>query len=211
MGSEQLIPIGDRRSICLNRHDEQLRGDDMAVIDGQGRLFGKISVLDLGALAVVLVAIFAVFLFPNDPSVGVPLPGTSRSTEPVEVDMIVRGVSTKSTDIFKAGEEANVIIRNQPYGKVEIVNVEDVTRRVPVVFPDGSLERVDGEDEYRADVVLTLSGQARVTEKSMILGNTPVKVGVPLEVETFDYLLRGSVMSVRRLENTSTSEAEGNA
>ncbi|MEO0853193.1 MAG: DUF4330 domain-containing protein, partial [Cyanobacteria bacterium J06648_11] len=191
--------------------DEQLRGDDMAVIDRQGRLFGKVSVLDLGALAVVLVAIFAVFLFPNDPSAGIPLPGTSRTTEPVEVDMVVRGISTRSTDIFKAGEKANVIIRNQPYGQVEIVNVEDVTRRVPVVFPDGTLERVEGEDEYRADVVLTIGGQARVTNDSIILGNTPVKVGVPLEVETFDYLLRGSVMNVRRLENTSIPKSQDNA
>lgn len=183
----------------------------MAVIDRQGRLFGKVSVLDLGALAVVLVAIFAVFLFPNDPSAGIPLPGTSRTTEPVEVDMVVRGISTRSTDIFKAGEKANVIIRNQPYGQVEIVNVEDVTRRVPVVFPDGTLERVEGEDEYRADVVLTIAGQARVTNDSIILGNTPVKVGVPLEVETFDYLLRGSVMNVRRLENTSIPKSQDNA
>ncbi|MEM6445911.1 MAG: DUF4330 domain-containing protein [Cyanobacteria bacterium J06642_2] len=172
----------------------------MALIDGQGRLFGKISVLDIGALAVVLVALLAVFFFPNNPSAGVPLPGTSNTIQPVEVDMIVRGISTKSPDVFKEGVKANVIIRNQPYGKVEVIKVEDVTRRVPVVFPDGTLERVDGEDEYRADVVFTLAGQARITDDSIILGNTPVKIGVPLEIETFDYLLRGSVMGVRQLE-----------
>lgn len=175
----------------------------MASIDGQGRLFGKISVLDLGALAVVLVAIAAVFLFPNNPSAGVPLPGTSNTIQPVEVDMIVRGISTKTPDVFKEGVKANVIIRNQPYGKVEVIKVEDVTRRVPVVFPDGTLERVDGEDEYRADIVFTLAGKARITNDSIILGNTPVKIGVPLEIETFDYLLRGSVMGVRQLEPTS--------
>jgi hypothetical protein len=37
-----------------------------------------------------------------------------------------------------------------------------------------------------------------------VLGNTKIKTGVPLELETFDYLVRGMVMDVRMLEEPET-------
>ncbi|MFS8887423.1 DUF4330 domain-containing protein, partial [Synechococcus sp. R55.1] len=37
----------------------------MRLIDEQGRLLGKVSLLDLGALAIVVVAIVAVLFFPG--------------------------------------------------------------------------------------------------------------------------------------------------
>lgn len=37
----------------------------MRLIDGQGRLLGKVSLLDLGALAIVVAAIVAVLFLPG--------------------------------------------------------------------------------------------------------------------------------------------------
>ncbi|MEM9568001.1 MAG: DUF4330 domain-containing protein [Cyanobacteria bacterium P01_E01_bin.34] len=172
----------------------------MALIDNRGRLFGKVSVIDLGAALVVLVAMVAIFLVPAN-SQSVPIPGFNTSNQkPVEVDVVARRVSTRSAEVFKPGERANIVIRNQPYGEVDVVGVEDVSRSVPVVLPDGSIERV-AEEQFIADIVVTVSGQAAVTSNGIVLGNSKVKVGVPIELETFDSLIHGTVMEVRILDD----------
>ena len=172
----------------------------MALIDNRGRLFGKVSVIDVGAALVVLVAMVAIFLVPAN-SQSVPIPGFNTSNQkPVEVDVMARRVSTRSAEVFKPGEKANVIIRNQPYGQVDVVGVEDVSRTVPIVLPDGTIERVT-EEQFSSDIVVTVSGQAAVTSTGVVLGNSKVKVGIPIELETFDYLIRGTVMDVRILED----------
>ncbi|MEO0949524.1 MAG: DUF4330 family protein, partial [Cyanobacteria bacterium J06641_5] len=37
----------------------------MKLLDAQGRLFGKISILDLGAAATIALAIIGIFLYPG--------------------------------------------------------------------------------------------------------------------------------------------------
>ena len=168
----------------------------MPVIDNRGRLFGKVSAIDIGAALIVLVAIVAIFFVPAN-SQSVPIPGFNTSNQkPVEVDVMARRVSIRSLDMFKPGEKANIIIRNQPYGEVDVVGVEDVSRKVPVVLPDGAIERLSDE-QYSADVVVTVAGNAAITSTGVVLGNSKVKVGIPIEIETFDYLIRGTVMDVR--------------
>ncbi|PIK89926.1 hypothetical protein SYN65AY6LI_13510 [Synechococcus sp. 65AY6Li] len=172
----------------------------MRLVDQQGRLLGKVSLLDLGALAIVVAAIVAVLFLPGRQAGSVVQVG-GGPTLPVEVDMIVRGVSSRSLEPFQAGQKADLIIRNQPYGQVEVVRVENVSRTVPVVFPDGRVENLPDPEPYRFDLVFTLRGRGQQTENGIVLGNNRVKVGVPLELETFGYNLRGTVMDVRLLQS----------
>ena len=58
----------------------------MNILDSKGRLFGKINLLDLGAVLVILLVIVGIFIFP----------GTSGSVAqvgakivPIEVDLLV--------------------------------------------------------------------------------------------------------------------------
>lgn len=170
------------------------------MIDNQGRLFGKVSLLDVGALLIVVAAIVAVLFFPGQQASSVVQLG-GGSPVLVEVDMIVRGVSSRSMEPFQAGHKANLIIRNQPYGQVEVVRVENVTRTIPMVFPDGRVQNLPDPEPYRLDLVLTLQGRGQRTDNGIVLGNNRVKIGVPLELETFDYNLRGTVMEVRLLQS----------
>ena len=59
----------------------------MAILDSKGRLFGKINLLDLGALMVILLVIGGIFLFPGTTG-SVAQVGTK--TAPIEVDLLVR-------------------------------------------------------------------------------------------------------------------------
>lgn len=170
----------------------------MAWIDPKGRVLGKISVLDLGALIILIVAIASVLFFPGK-QVGSVVQLGNTPTVPVEVDMIIRGISTRSLDPFVAGGQANLIIRNQTYGQVDVLKVEDVSREIPLVMPDGEIRFIPDPEPFRKDVVMTLQGQGQKTDDSIVLGNNKVKIGMSLELETFDYNIRGTVMEVRLL------------
>ncbi|HEY9657224.1 MAG TPA: DUF4330 domain-containing protein, partial [Allocoleopsis sp.] len=64
----------------------------MAILDSKGRLFGKISILDLGAALIILMVVAGIFLFPGG-SGSVAQVGTN--TKPIEVDVMVRGLTVR--------------------------------------------------------------------------------------------------------------------
>ena len=113
----------------------------MKILDSQGRLFGKLSILDLGAALVILLVLVGIFFFP----------GTSGSvaqvgvtTKPVEVDLVVRGLNVRDPqqlfdEGFKKGGKTNVIIRNEPHGQIDIKSIQQLPRTLLVPQPDGSL------------------------------------------------------------------------
>ena len=136
----------------------------MKIIDSKGRLFGKVSILDLGAAGVILLAVAGIFF----------LPGTSvikgvaqGSLKPIEVKVLVRGLSVGDFDglleEFETDKKANIVIRNQPAGSVDIVDVEPLPRTTPVPQPDGTVKALpDPRPEVALikDMVLTFGGQA---------------------------------------------------
>ncbi|QZZ21932.1 DUF4330 domain-containing protein [Leptothermofonsia sichuanensis E412] len=166
----------------------------MAIVDSQGRFLGKVSILDIGAVLVILLVI-----------VGVLLPGTtgiaqiSTNTKPVEVDVIVRSVA--SSTLLKQGDKTKIIIRNQPFGEVKMVKVEELPRNVPVPQPDGSVKPLPDprpEAGLTRDYIVTLAGNAQITKDGPVLGNNKIKVGTRIELEGFTYNFADlTVMDVR--------------
>ncbi len=174
----------------------------MKILDSQGRLFGKISVIDLGAALVILLVIIGIFFFP----------GTSGSvaqvtkTQPVEVDVIVRGLSVaKPEDLiqqFSEEKTTKLVIRNQPYDDpVEIKSVEELDRLVIVPQPDGSVKALPDprqqEDALNVDLLMTLGGKAQITKTGVVLGPNKIKIGTPVELEGKNYNFNASVIDVR--------------
>jgi hypothetical protein len=173
----------------------------MAILDSQGRLFGKVSILDIGAALVILLVIIGVFFFP----------GTSGSvaqigsqTKAIEVDAIVRGLSVGNPQELmadlKSEQKTNLVIRNQPYGQVSVKNIKPLPRTVAVPQPDGSLKAFPDprpEMNMSADMLITLSGNAQITENGPVLGNNKIKIGTPIEIEGKIYRFNASVVGVR--------------
>ena len=114
----------------------------MNILDSKGRLFGKINLLDLGAVLVILLVIVGIFIFP----------GTSGSVAqvcakivPIEVDLLVRGLNVRNPqrlvkEGFTTGGKTNVIIRNQPYGQIAIKSIEQLDRTLTIGQPDGTVK-----------------------------------------------------------------------
>ena len=173
----------------------------MAILDQKGRLFGKLSIVDIGAIALISLALIGLFLVPSNSGTSIAQIVTAE-TKPVEVEMMVRGLSVvNASDLIKAGEKPNIIIRNQPRGQVTVKDVKILVPKITVPKPDGTTVNVIPdprlEETYARDFVITLSANAKVTNDGVVLESEKVKVGTPIEIESPKYIMRGSVMAVR--------------
>jgi hypothetical protein len=160
----------------------------MAIVDSQGRLFGKVSILDIGAVLILLLVVVGIFFFP----------GTSGSvaqlgapTKPVEVDVFIRSIGADNPPL-RAGEKTNLIIRNQPYGEIQVKNVRELGRNVVVPQPDGSVKALPDprpEAALTRDFLVTVAGDAQMTKDGPVLGNNKIKTGTRIELEgkTYDF------------------------
>lgn len=173
----------------------------MAILDSQGRLFGKINLLDLGAALVILLVLIGIFFYP----------GTSGSVaqvnnvvKPVEIDLIVRGLNVRDPERlfdngFAKGNKTNIVIRNQPHGSLEIESVQQLPRTMLVPQPDGTLKEFTDPrpNQFSTDILLTLSGKATIRPDGPVVGNSKLKIGNPIELEGYNYNFNATVIDVR--------------
>jgi hypothetical protein len=169
------------------------------MLDSKGRLFGKVSILDLGAACVILLVIIGIFFFPGTTGSVAQI----KNTKPIEVDVIVRGLSVRDPDAlmrqFEKEKKTSIIIRNQPYGQVELKSVQPLPRTVNVPQPDGSVKALPDPRpaSYSADMIITLGGKAQMTADGPVLGNQKLKIGTVIELEGYNYDFNSSVIDLR--------------
>ncbi|MBF2001032.1 MAG: DUF4330 domain-containing protein [Synechococcales cyanobacterium C42_A2020_086] len=177
----------------------------MAILDSKGRLFGKISLLDIAAGLIMLMVVVGLFLLPGGSGSSVAQIGTT--TKPVEIDVIVRGLTVSNPQglitALQQEKKTNIIIRNQPFGEVDVLNVKSLPRSVAVPQPDGTVKPLPDprpELEYTVDMMVTLGGQAQVLADGPVLGGSKIKVGTPMELEGQTYRFNAPVVGVRILD-----------
>lgn len=171
----------------------------MKILDSQGRLFGKVSILDLGAALVILLVVVGIFFFPGTSGAQI-----GATTKPVEIDVIVRGLNVRDPQqLFeqglKEGGKTNIIIRNQPHGQIAVKSVQRLPRTTLVPQPDGSVKELPDPkaNQFNMDMLLTLGGKAQITKNGPVIGNSKLKIGVPVELEGFNYNFNTSVIDIR--------------
>ncbi len=181
----------------------------MALIDSKGRLFGKVSILDMGAALIILMVLFGIFLYPGTGGSVAQVGGT---TKPVEVDVMVRGLTSSDPEglfnTIKSSETTNIIIRNQPYGQVKVKDARLLPRSTAVPQPDGTVKALPDprpELNYTIDMLITLEGEAQITDTGPVFGNSKVKVGTPIELDGDLYNFNTSAVDVRVLEGQSSN------
>ncbi len=180
-----------------NRYTQQIR---MALLDRQGRLFGKFSILDIGAIATILIVLIGLLIVPGNSGSSI-AQMLSAENKTVQVEMNVRGLSaTNPQNLVKVGDKVNIIIRNQPRGEVTIKKVDISTPKVVAAKADGTavyFEDPRALSTSQSDLVITLESTARVTNDGVVFGNEKVKVGTSIDIEGSKYIIRGSAMAVR--------------
>ena len=173
----------------------------MAVVDSQGRLFGKVSILDVGAALVILLVLIGIFVFPGA-SGSVAQIGTT--TKPVEVEVVVRVAGQNVNGLLNPGDKTNIIIRNQPYGQVKIKSVKELPDTVYFPTAEGKLTTAPDprpEVALSKNMIVVLEGNAQITKDGPVLGNNKIKIGTPIELEGFKYDFTNlNVRDIRILE-----------
>lgn len=172
----------------------------MAILDSKGRLFGKLSLLDVGAALVMVLVVIGIFFFP----------GTSGSiaqvsdTQPIEIDVLVRGLSLREPDTLlnelNTNKKTDVIVRNQPSGSLDVVTVKVLERQVLVPQADGSVKAVPEPrmvEGMSTDMLITLAGKAQITDSGPVIDQSQIKMGKVIELDGSTYNFKGGIIDVR--------------
>ncbi|MEL6440054.1 MAG: DUF4330 domain-containing protein [Cyanobacteria bacterium J06621_8] len=175
----------------------------MKIIDSKGRLFGKLSILDLAAACVILLVVIGVFFFPGTPITNSIVAQTKL--QQVEVQVLVRGLGVRNLDgliqEFQQEKQTNIVIRNQPAGKVEIVDSQLLPRTTAVPQPDGTVKALpDPRPEVTMirDMLMTLKGKAEVTNNGVVLGGSKkIKIGSSIQLQGNLYDFNGTIIAIK--------------
>ncbi|HHP7230394.1 MAG TPA: DUF4330 domain-containing protein [Xenococcaceae cyanobacterium] len=174
----------------------------MKIIDAQGRLFGKISILDIGAGAVIFLAIAGILFFPGTP-VTKGIVAQSR-LKPIEIQVLVRGLGVSNyqglLEAFEQNPKIDIDIRNQPAGSVAVLATETLPRTTPVPQPDGTVKALPDprpEVELIRDLLVTLSSDAEITGNGLVLeGSKKVKIGTGIRLQSQTYDFNGTIVGI---------------
>ena len=126
------------------------------------------------------------------------------AVKPVQVSVDVRHLLSADPEqlLNAAREEAalNIVIRNQPAGRVTLVSVDDLTPPLMAVQPDGSVVVADAPiTVLPRHARFVMEANAEIKPSGVVIGGTKLKVGVPVELEGQLYRLNGVVSGVKPL------------
>ncbi|BAZ46541.1 hypothetical protein NIES4102_35770 [Chondrocystis sp. NIES-4102] len=175
----------------------------MSIIDSKGRLFGKLSLLDLAAAAVIMLVVIGIFFFPGTPITNNLVAQTKQQS--IEVTALVRGLGVADLDglfeEFKAEKQAEIVIRNQPAGKVDILKSQRLPRTTVAPQPDGTVKALPDprpEIVMIQDLLLTLGGKAEITDTGVVLdGSKKIKIGSLIQLQGKYYDFNASVIEIK--------------
>lgn len=175
----------------------------MKIIDSKGRLFGKISILDLGAGLVILLVFIGIFVVPG-PTGSIAQVG-GGNTEKIAIDLLVRGLSVKNPqaliDEFNNKTTTSIIVRNQPSGQLTIESAERLINTVSVPQPDGTVKALPDPRrivDFSVDLILLMKGDGQMTNDGAIIANQKIKMGTTIELDGNKYNFRGTVINVAK-------------
>ena len=175
----------------------------MKLIDGKGRLFGKVNILDLGSIAVIVLVLIGIFVVPGPTGSVAQVGNTNPDT--IEVTLLVRGLNLKKPQEFVQGlngTDVGVIVRNETAGNLKIKSAEELPNYTIANQPDGTVKAVLDPRPivtYSTDMMLTMDGKGQMTDDGAVLANQKVKIGTVLELDASKYNFRGSVIHVEKL------------
>ncbi len=172
-------------------------------IDPQGRLWGRLSVVDMalgGFLLLLALGILAVQSGIQTTS-GAVVEGETDLTYTV----LLRHVSVLHPErLFKPGSSVNMMIRNQPRGKVPVVSATFQPVRHVVPKADGSFVMIPDPrlpDTY--DFRVTLSDHALQTANGYVAHGIKLKTGMKLLLEGRAYQVPGVMIDIQPTADAS--------
>lgn len=167
-----------------------------------GKVFGKINVLDLIIVIFVILGIAGIYLVKSGKFLT--SSNVNLGTKEVQFDAVVRGIKLSSDkELFKAGDKSFITIRNVPYTKLSIVSVQKTRWQTPIPNPKNPSTVIAVDDptaQYTYNFLITLKDNAIITPDGAIIGGNKIKIGLPVELEGYNYKFFGIVSDVRIMD-----------
>lgn len=135
----------------------------MKVIDHNGRLFGKISVIDVLVILVVIALAGALYVKNTRPHTG-----TSVATQTITYQVLVEGAQSYLKDNIHVGDKVYDLTYSSggsPLG--EITDIEEQPGSKLTTFTDGTMGLAQVEDGV--NLLLTIQGEGLVGDKGYSL------------------------------------------
>jgi hypothetical protein len=157
----------------------------MALMDGKGRLFGKINIVDLLIVLLVIslvTGVYLVFFGGSDKQV--------VESSKVVYDFEITNVNKDFVDAINAGDPIRDSVRGNELGTV----VSKASKKATMLNEDLENGRyIIAEVPNAYDVVITIEAQANITPANVIVGGAEVKVGKKFFIKGKGYANQGFV------------------
>jgi hypothetical protein len=148
----------------------------MKIIDERGRLFGKVSVIDLAVILIILVMAAAYYFRTNAGKDGAEI---SSSVE-VRYEMTVREVRQTTVDLLRVGDP---VYDEHGVNMGVIETVSHAPALIKSALTDGSY--VDSTSEGRFDVTMTLKANCAVADGHIFAERkTELSIGAQIPILT---------------------------
>ena len=154
--------------------------------------------MDGAAAAVAFLALVGVVW---SPKLNQAIAKASGAMQPVGVSVDVRQLQLAQPELLLQSIRdeggVNIVIRNQPAGRVELVDVVNVTQPLMAVQPDGRIVEADIANLSQGlHVRFVLKADAEAAASGVVFGGTKLKIGVPVDLQGRLYSFRGVVSGI---------------
>ena len=125
----------------------------------------------------------------------------SGSMQSVGVSVDVRNLQLaqpeKLVQSIRDEGSVSIIIRNQPAGNVQLLDVVDITQPLMAMQPDGRIVEAQIANQTKGfDVRFSLKADAEADASGVVFGGTKLKIGVPVDLQGRLYDFRGVVSGI---------------
>lgn len=167
----------------------------MALLNEQGKLLGRINIVDFIIGGIILLGVLGIFLVQSGTHI------TSGQMVEGETDILITvqipNLKTLDPQLFEPHKKTAITIRNQPRGDVLIEQVSSNPVRITGVLPSGKPVLVDDLAQTNGyDYLIQLKDHAKITKDGYVSEGVKVKVGLPIELEGFKYRVYGKIVNV---------------
>ena len=120
----------------------------------------------------------------------------------VKISVLIVGLKSLDSNIFKVGDNTNLTIRNQPVEPaLQIVDVKSMPRKVTFLAKDNitPIAIPDVANPYARDYLITLSQKAEMTKDGFVICGNKLKIGNQVDLEDFKYRVQGVVVDIKAI------------
>lgn len=171
----------------------------MRFIDEKGRLFGRISVIDVLVIVVLLSAasyfVYARFVKNLREDI-------SSREQPIEFTVAVMGIRPGTAEAIQNGARMFEFKTGAYVGTVKEVRTEPA--QIWTIHEDGRWLLAKSQD--RVDAYVTIAGTARVGENVITVNGVEVRVGSTIGLQSKFVVFTGNVVSMKLLPGGSPQQ-----